>query len=293
MSELKIVYAIDDNVYKLAAVSIASVLLNNKNHDIEIIILNSNLCQKAIDEYNKLKKIKDFTLTVVHVDEQEFKGLPNAWLTVTAWFRLKMAVVCPNIDKALYLDCDTICRRDLSYIWNQEFDNKSVFVTEEYMPQMLSKLNLQSKWYFNSGVMLCNLAKWREKNLTPQLISCAFENKNIIQYLDQDICNIFFDKDKKKFVQDSVFLTYDKPRPKNPVIIHFTGPKPFKINCGNIYKKEWWKYAKYTSFYNEFKNCCDKEKLKFLQERILSFKNTGERIRLYFLGIKISFKKRV
>ena len=104
MSELKIVYAIDDKVYKLAAVSIASVLLNNKSHDIEIIILNSNLCPEAVNEFNKLKKIKDFTITMVHIDEQEFKGLPNAWLTVTAWFRLKMAEACPDIDRALYLD---------------------------------------------------------------------------------------------------------------------------------------------------------------------------------------------
>ncbi len=293
MSELKIVYAIDDNVYKLAAVSIASVLLNNKNHEIEIIILNSNLCSEAVNEFNKLKKIKDFTLSLVHIDEQEFKGLPNAWLTVTAWFRLKMAEACQDIDRVLYLDCDTICRRDLSYIWNQEFDNKSVIVTEEYMPHMLSKLNLQSKWYFNSGVMLCNLVKWREKNLTSQLINCAFENRNIIQYLDQDVCNIFFDKDKKKFKQDSVFLTYDKPHPKNPVIVHFTGLKPFKINCSNKYKKEWWKYAKLTSFYKEFKKSYNKEMPDFIKELIFSFKNSNGRIQLYFLGIKISFKKRV
>ena len=59
MSEFKIVYAIDDNVYKLAAVSMASVLLNNINSDIEIIILQSSLCQEAFAEFNKLKKIKE------------------------------------------------------------------------------------------------------------------------------------------------------------------------------------------------------------------------------------------
>ena len=98
MSEFKIVYAIDDNVYKLAAVSMASVLLNNINSDIEIIILQSSLCQEAFAEFNKLFEDPfegdEFNYFDLENDEVVFNEF-NKWIVEKSqikrcidWFRL-------------------------------------------------------------------------------------------------------------------------------------------------------------------------------------------------------------
>ena len=292
MSEFKIVYAIDDNVYKLAAVSMASVLLNNINSDIEFIILQSSLCQEAFAEFNKLKKIKDFKLSTVTIEEDLFQGLPTLWLTVTAWFRFVMAEKCPDIDKVLYLDCDTICRGNLGHVWEQSFEDNAVIAAQERNDSICKKLNLKSKCYFNSGVMLCNLKKWREQNITQKLFECAHKYKSIVEFPDQDILNIVLDHDKKIFAKDSIFLTYDRTKSNNHIIVHFIGIKPDSAFCRNRYRKDWWHYAKYTSFLQEFRKTYNETKLAKFKERLLSKKEVNGRIELCFLGIKIAVKKR-
>lgn len=292
MDAINLAYAVDDNVYRLASVSIASFLLNNKDKDIEVFILNNGLCKEAFEEFEKLKKLKDYKLTPVYVDKEQFENLPCAWLTITAWYRLKMAELLPQIDKILYLDCDTICRRDISFVWNQNFENKSIIVEQENIERLVHKYNLQSNWYFNSGVMLCNLKKWREDNITQKLFDCAYERSDIIEYPDQDVCNIVFDLDKKHFSEYSVFLTYDKDKSKKHVIVHYIGAKPFDARCINRYKKEWWKYAKQTSFNSYFREIYNSTKKELIKERIFSIKEINGRQQFCFMGIKISINNK-
>lgn len=292
MAVVNLAYAVDNNVYKLASVSIASFLLNNKDKDIEVFILQNDLCQEAFDEFEKLKKIKNYKFTPIYVDKEQFKNLPCAWLTITTWYRLKMAELLPQIDKILYIDCDTICRGDISFVWDQDFENNSIIAKQENLEKLIHKYNLKSNWYFNAGVMLCNLKKWRENNITKKLFDCAYQYSDIIEYLDQDVCNIVFDLDKKHFSEYSVFLTYDKDKSKKHVIVHYIGAKPFNARCLNRYKKEWWKYANQTSFYPYFREIYNSTKKEVIKERIFSIKEVNGRRQFCFMGIKISINNK-
>ena len=99
--------------------------------------------------------------------------------------------------------------------------------------------------YFNSGVMLLNLAKMREINAAQKLFEISAKLSGKTKYLDQDALNIIFSGDEKFLPQrwNSVApLFRRKPKMKyaaqsdirdavyNPGIVHFTGPdKPWKI----------------------------------------------------------------
>ncbi len=299
--KLNIAYAVDENVTTLVSVSIASILSNNKSNDIEIIILNSRLpenCKKSIES---LKKIKDFELRFVDVDKKEFENLCAKSWTITSFFRFKIASLCPDLDKIIYLDCDTMCRKDLKDFFNIDMKNKLVAARYEYdINERIKKIKpeIKSDWYFNSGVMVINLKRWREEKLEEKLFEQALNNPEQYDFIDQDILNIVIDDDKVRIDDNEVYLNVWWTQLKRPLVkrihtlVHFIGPKPNNIECRNIYKDEWWKYAalvpeckKYTYIYKRQRIECFKE---FFFNKML-FSNKVEYI---VLGVKFSFKRK-
>ncbi len=281
---MNIVYAIDKNVYKLALVSFASLLINNKKSDINLYILCRKLPEYIINQFEKLNKIHKFNMQIIEVNPKEFEGLPTLWLTVESWFRLKLAELLPAENKVLYLDCDTLIRGDISEIYNRDMQDKDVIVRRENISGMVEYLSLQSGWYFNSGVIICNLKNWREHELTKRLFETAYKKKDFLKFSDQDVFNLVCDASKISFNSGDVFLTWHSDKAKEHKIVHFIGPKPNNPACISIkkYKKEWWKYAKQTPVYYSLY-------FNYLPKLIFNIAKVNKKTVITILGIKISF----
>ena len=312
--KFNIAYAPDDKYINQTIVSMVSAIENNKGHEIEFIIIYSKLNDKSI---NKLNDVKGCKLRFLQVDESIFTSLPlSHWVTVQAWFRIKLPDMCPDLDKILYLDCDTLVLNDLSELFNTDLNEKYLAGVKDVwgVDKYCKRLNMTSGVYLNSGMLLLNAKYCREENFFNKIVDYANKNAKIIEFCDQDSINKI--ADEKKVVLHPRFNFMDTwwkggyyefwgeeeqaylDAKENPVIAHLTGLKPAFKGCGNKFKDKWWEYAKLTNIYSELKNDYEKSKepKEPLKDKIFSIKNkyhakTKIKI-LTILGIQIILKKK-
>lgn len=312
--KFNIAYAPDDKYINQTIVSMVSAIENNKEHEIEFIIIYSKLSEDSI---NKLKSIQKCKLRLLQIDENIFTTLPlSHWVTVQAWFRIKLPNMCQDLDKILYLDCDTLILGDLSELFNTDLNGKYLAGVKDVwgVNKYCDRLNMNSGVYVNSGMLLFNAEYCRKENFFDKIVDFANKNAKIIEFCDQDSINKV--ADEKKAVIHPKFNFMDTwwkggyyefegqeeqnylEAGKNPVIAHLTGLKPAFKGCGNRFKDRWWEYAKLTSVYPELLNDYEKSKepKEPLKDKIFSIKNKYEgkiKIKiLTILGFRIVLSKK-
>lgn len=104
-----------------------------------------------------------------------------------------------NVDKVLYLDLDLVIDVDVSKLWDLDMRDFIIAANPE------RRLNEALEWgffknfgfegndrYFNAGVMLMNLGKWREFNYTKKTIEFAKRHSDLLLTADQTVLNYFF-----------------------------------------------------------------------------------------------------
>lgn len=169
-----------------------------------------------------------------------------------------------NFKNVLYLDCDMIVLEDISELWSMDTSNCGVAAVEDSgFHQRLEKMGIQamSTMYFNSGVMLMNIAKWNEYGITEKTLDFINKYPEKLRFHDQDALNaVLYDNWHRlhpKWNVQSYILHKAKKHPtysgereykearKKPHIIHFTGHlKPWSAIYQHPSKKYYEKYRK-------------------------------------------------
>lgn len=267
--KITVAYAPDDRFADIALVSMMS-LLEHTRRKVEIIIMYSKLSEKSFWKFNSLKRYKNCKLSYICVNEDYFEEFPIAhWLTVQAWFRTKIPDWRPDLDKVIYLDCDTFFMDDIAKLWRKDISNVLAAVVRDVYGSaaQTQKLGLKSGCYFNSGVMYINCKKWRENNLFEVIKAYVLEHPELLGASDQDALNKILDEDKRMLPQKFNYLevwwqncyheyegkeivTYEWAKRK-PVIVHFTAWKPSEFRSYHSFKDAWWQVAKRSVSYVE------------------------------------------
>lgn len=263
---INIFYAPDNNHAKLAFISMLSILKNTENK-IQFNILHSDLSKKNIEMFQELNKYKNCTIVFEEINKDEFENFSiPSWVTIQAWYRIKIPKLKNNIDKALYLDCDTLITQDIAQLFNIDISNYALAGIKDVInsDKNSKKLNCKDDNYINSGVLLINCKKWREENIFEKI-----KNYVLCKSIDcdQDAINKALDGNKLLLSQKYNYMevwwqnnrndyknqekTEYKKAQKNPFVIHFTGIKPNNLKCKNSYKYLWWEYAKNSIIYQE------------------------------------------
>lgn len=278
---MNVVYSSMDNYAPYLGISIVSLLENNRDVDVHIFVLsigilheNKKLLHKICEQYGQ-------TLSIIEANElsDKFGMVVNTGgFGVASVNRLFVASYLPEtIDKVIYIDCDTIVRKSLLPLWNQELnDNYFIAVADFAMPQTWTeKLGLASSdLYYNAGVMIINLQLWRKNSLEDKFVSYYIENNDRIQYADQDVLNYccygrikdmnvtynfppnmrfypskFIIRNQKGYNQYTVEeLNAIK---KDPSIIHYMGDeRPWVKGNHNAYRKYYEYYKELSPWYN-------------------------------------------
>lgn len=286
MELIKIAYAPDENYVGLTVVSMVSVLDNNKDEDIEFIILHSGLSKAAIRKLEWVKSYKPCKIRYVLINREEFVNYPTVcWVSTATWFRIKIADTCPDCNKVLYLDSDTMVRGSLRELFDMDISDNYVAAVDFSCPK---HLKLKNDGYFNAGVILFNCKTWREENVFKITDDYVQANKSSIKYADQDVLNIISNERKfslpkeynyceNHFRKDNNFERMDDAK-----IVHFTGPNPNRFTCINSFKPEWVEYAMKTPYYDEFVN-------QNAYNIALTYKKHKNNLKRYSLLSKITF----
>lgn len=197
---MNILYQFDEKYTAFAATSIYSLLNNAASTSrINIYILESGI---SADSKEKLyAMIKGFNQNVFFISgsmlELECKnlGMPSYRGSMSANLRLFIEKVIPNdVERIIYLDSDTIVLSDLSDLFNANISNLPLGMVQDSLVRR-HKLDIGFKKddkYYNSGMLLIDLNRWRELNCTQMLIDHIKNVRASYPNPDQDLLNVVF-----------------------------------------------------------------------------------------------------
>ncbi len=216
-----LVCAADNNYAMPLAVTACSVLENlSCDYQIHLFIidggiadenkhriersLNLNRCQiefipKPDSSFTVVQDVVNYLSKVTPEELQHVAG------SVAAYYRLFITELLPSsIDRVIYLDCDLVVNADLSKLWKAHFNDTYILAVQDmWVPYVSSikgvpyqKLGISaSSKYFNSGVMVIDLQKWRADSITTKAIEYLKTYQHDIRAHDQDVLNgLFADK---------------------------------------------------------------------------------------------------
>ena len=262
MKCVNIVYITDDNYVDITLMSIYSLFKNKKNSTMyKVYILCDFLNDKSKDKFNNICNIYDIILLDSSNYVSKYKNTiqQHRHVSTSALLKFFLPDIFNNEDILLYLDSDTIIQSDLSEFYNTDISNYYAavvkdtifFVNKSYMEHS----GVPHEFYFNSGVMLLNLNKMREENISKKLID--FKMSHDTGFMDQDALNavlgsnVIFVSWKYNFLpfyterlnSCSLSYVYDYDFRKmtieniisKAIILHLGGPdKPWKYNKGTL-----------------------------------------------------------
>ncbi len=251
---MNIAFCVNDAYFGQLAVTITSILENNKNSKINFYVFSSDFSDSNKDKIQKIiDYYKNATVTFVDVDRDRFKDLKLnlGYITVESYYRYVIAELLPAVDKIIYMDADIAINGDMSGLWNIDVsDYYSTGAKDLYIEKINHKKKIgfaEYDIYVNSGVMLLNLDKIRKDNMVEKLFTITIESQDVIAYQDQCAINIAFKGGIKEM--DSIYniagsnRKIEKDKVKDAVIIHYTGSKkPWHKNCTNPLNNIWKKY---------------------------------------------------
>lgn len=170
----------------------------------------------------------------------------------------------PDIDRVLYFDSDLIVRGDLKELWDHDLAGKTIGAIRDVVPYPNnSVLGLPpGAPYFNAGVMLIDLLRWRELEIGQRALDFACQHPDRILHWDQCALNLILCGDwvmldpKWNFQTKEVggrrngYMHFKKMRShvRDAVrIVHFTGlSKPWHYENYHPIKEEYLKYRRCT-----------------------------------------------
>lgn len=204
------------------------------------------------------------------IDEAAVAGLPEMGrISRVMWYRLFLPELLPDVDRVLYLDCDVLVREPLDDLCAMALDGAPLAAVRNVFDAShrthASGLSLRDPpGYFNSGVLLIDLAKWRRDGLSAQILNLVKGRSAALLFPDQDALNLVFDGrwlplHPRWNCQNSFFYFGDaatvvgrtalSEAVHNPGIIHFEGgelAKPWHYLCKNPFRDEYFKHRKST-----------------------------------------------
>lgn len=259
----------DENFVIPALVCLTSIFENNKDLQCRVILLTDGITLQSREKFIRLAALYNCEIIIKKIDQTHFCDLKVIdRYPKSMYYRFLLPRLLQDSLTVLYLDCDVIVRHSLRSLFGIDISESACAVVLDQQcddVQIQNRLKLTSP-YFNSGVLLFNLAYWREHNITEELISFIKDYPNLCQYPDQDALNVVL-SGKVKYISctyncQELWLTsryqirfhYSRwaeidEISKNPTIVHFcVGDKPWYVECKNPFKDDYLYYAQLHAF---------------------------------------------
>lgn len=260
MNHIHLCLACDDNYAKHCAVTVASIIKNvSTNNFLHFYIMSSSLSsankrkiQKSLSGYSDI--------TFLDIDETTFANCPirsDFHLTVETYFRLKIASLFPNLDKILYLDSDIVVLGDISQIWKLDIDDCYIACVPDAGGKKYKKIFSQyvdfdeSFLYYNAGVLLVNLKKWRSDEIEFAFFEHLNNYKETLLFADQDVLNCVINKNIRYLdkIWNVQLSGYNSLLDGAKIIHYVSGNKPWNLySCGRGYRL-YYEYLRFTDWW--------------------------------------------
>lgn len=238
-SKKNIVFGVDGDFIKHSLITMMSILDKSNNEIFNFHIISSNINEDAKDNFKKLIMDSRHGLSFYYVDSDIFKNLRTTELFSRAtYFRLLAPIILREEETLLYLDADIICLSPFDNLWKEAQQTADIaLVVKEANGNHYSKIGLKENNYFNAGMMVINIKKWNDNNISENAFTILNESSQVLKYLDQDALNIALEN-KVSFINErynKIFMLqhdrkgYSSDTPENTVFLHYAGAdKPWQ-----------------------------------------------------------------
>jgi len=186
---------------------------------------------------------------------------------VQVWYRVLLPELLPELPRVLYLDADTLITGPLAPLWETDLDGCLVgAVTNPLLASMLPRiqqdLGLPDRGsYFNSGVLLIDLAAWRAGATAEAVLDFVRAHPSVI-WPDQDALNAVLHARRlhlhprwnampglwnvsQRYLPHSPGEVREAVR--DPAVVHFVGPhKPWHYRSRHPYRAQYFAYLDST-----------------------------------------------
>lgn len=204
---LNLLYCFDSN-YNIQAFTSIFSFLEKSSEKICLNVIHKDTSKKDIFPENILNHSNLKELNIYKFDRKfnTFPKVENSHVSEATYYRLFFNDYIENIEdfeSITYVDCDMICLKDTSIEISEHSKNlieseyilaarKEKFETIE-MEKIIKNLQLSSSKYMNAGLLIIDVNKWINGNLTQKLCEKLLQIENNIIYWDQDVFNAYLD----------------------------------------------------------------------------------------------------
>lgn len=191
MSNITIVLAADTGYAEQVHTLMKSVCTHNTG--VNFYLMHNTFRKEWINYTNQKLAASGSRLNDVKIemDFSQYRRLSH--ISDAAFFRLMMQHL--PVDRALYLDSDMVVTQSLHDLFNLDMHGYPVAaVQDSYLArtEWNHPTGLHTTPYFNSGMLLVDLAQWREHNIAAQLLQTAATIDKAVPYGDQCFLNTVF-----------------------------------------------------------------------------------------------------
>lgn len=245
---IHVALAFDDNFWAPAYAVMRSIcLFTHRKPDLVFHLLQRGLSAEHRADLNRIGDEFGAALAWYEPDALEVFAdmaprLPaSRRLTPVIYARLIIdRLIDPGIARILYLDCDMLVRAPIEDIYGIDMQGKALAaVRDTYGAFIVGGRDLRRNGglfdvadpYFNSGMLLIDLARWREVDVAGRLEEAVADGTMTKLYYDQDFLNLVF-RDNWLRLDPRWNLIDARPAHEglDPAIVHYTGPrKPWQL----------------------------------------------------------------
>lgn len=200
----------DSNYLRYVYVLMSSVYVNHdwENKELTFHILHNELNDDEVKVLKNFAESYNQQVYFYYVDNTLFSDFPigKSWSVSCMYILFAHEYLPKTLKRVLYLDIDVAVNGDLSEFYSLDFDNNYLIASKEWYDiknepvtafnkfdtvEIIDHQKASQGQYFNSGVLLFNLEKFRLDNINLDFyINKLYGYKNV--FYDQGVLNICF-----------------------------------------------------------------------------------------------------
>ncbi len=261
---IPVFYAADENYMPYLAVALTALkTYKTQDYEYRIHVLYSGNLNGASKKVKAMEE-EDFSIFFEDIGEKIAKINDcmhcRDYYTSAIYYRLLIPELFPQYDKVLYMDCDTVVLTDIARLYTIDVgDNyigavadQAVAAVPEFREYTKNALGIDAEHYFNSGVIVMNLKKFREINFYEKF-SKVLRSYDFTIAPDQDVLNLIC-KDKVYYFDAGWNrMPIGGAEGEIPKLIHYNlTMKPWHYD-GILFEEYFWDFATRTPFLEDMK----------------------------------------
>ena len=283
-NKIHISYSLDNKLTYQTLVSMISGLENN-NFDSNLIIyhllFSYDYNTSNIDIFESLKE--NYEVKINYYIIPPFFNNSDKWTENTdcVYYKIILSLIFPDLERIIYLDGDTLIRKDIWEMYNYPFNDNYILGHPYYSPEAVDKFKINAIHYINGGCLLFNLEKIRKDKKDVDLLYFTIKKNKLLKYREQDSINYIFHPKigflplkygmymitnehlniLSRYIRSPINLTEGYEAIKDPSIAHFSlcWPKVWTNATKHLfghnetcfrYQKEFYYYANKTKYYS-------------------------------------------